>query len=234
MDNKFKTIGILGGIGPSASANMYVRIIEYMQKTHGAWDDADFPKVMVYSTSLAGFDENGIDDRELVVADLVEAVKKLEAMGSELIVVACNTVHYFDKQMEAAVNIPIVHMIDEACNDVKKQGFAKIGIACSQSTRDLMLYSNSLTKIGVEPIVATDEEQQIINSAIKDVMAGKQDTQTIQQLNIVFSRMQASGAESILLGCTELPLAINQQDTDIQLIDANHIVVRQAVELAIH
>lgn len=234
MASKFKTIGILGGIGPSASANMYKRIIEYMQKNYDAWDDTDFPKVMVYSTSLSGFDEYGISDKELVAADLVKAVKKLEDMGSELIVVACNTVHYFDKQMEAAVNTPLVHMIDQACSDAKNQGYAKVGIACSQSTRDLRLYSNGLTAIGIEPITATDDEQIIINTAIKDVMAGKQSLNTKSELNKILRRFRKSGAEAVLLGCTELPLAISEKDTDIKLIDANHVVIKQAVELAIN
>lgn len=232
MKNKFKTIGILGGIGPSASASMYMRIIEYMQKNYGAWDDADFPKVMVYSTSLSGFNEYGIADKELVAADLVQAVKKLEDMGSELIIVACNTVHYFDKQMEAAVTVPLVHMISEACSEVKKAGYTKVGIACSQSTKDLGLYRDGLTAIGVEPLVTTDEEQRIINGAIKDVMSGQQDSHTKSELNKVFKRFKASGAEAILLGCTELPLAISEDDTDSKLVDANHVVIKQAIELA--
>lgn len=230
---KSKTIGILGGIGPSASANMYVRIIEYMQKKYGAWDDADFPKVMVYSTALAGFDEFGIANEELVVADLVAAVKKLEDMGSDLIIVACNTVHYFDKQMEAAITVPLVHMIDEACADVKEKGFTKVGIACSQSTKDLNLYSDGLTSIGVEPVITTDEEQVIINGAIKDVMAGKQNSNTKVQLIKVFERFQEAGAQAVLLGCTELPLAILQADTKIQLIDANQVVVERAIEITL-
>lgn len=232
MKTKFKTIGILGGIGPSASANMYVRIVEYMQTHYGAWDDEDFPKVMVYSTALSGFDEYGIADKELVAADLVQAVKKLEDMGSELIIVACNTVHYFDEQMEKAVSIPLVHMIDQACSDVKKQGFAKVGVACSQSTKDLRLYYDGLIAIGVEPLATTEDEQVIVNNAIKDVMAGKQDSSTKSELNKVFKRFKEDGAKAVQLGCTELPLAISQSDTSIELVDANHVVVKQAIELA--
>lgn len=233
MKKRFKTIGILGGIGPSASANMYVRIINYMQQNYDAWDDADFPKVMVYSTALSGFDENGIENPSLVAADLVRAVKKLEAMGSDLIVVACNTVHHFDKQMDAALAIPLIHMIGEACNEVKDQGIKKVGIVSSQSTRDLKLYSDRLKAINIAPIVTTDDEQEVVNSVIQAVMAGKQDNSSKIQLNNVFERMQAAGAEAILLGCTEIPLAISQQDSTVNLIDANHVIVKQAVELAI-
>ena len=233
MKKNFKTIGILGGIGPSASANMYVRIIEYMQKHYEAWDDADFPKVMVYSTSLSGFDEYGIANEKLVAVDLVQAVKKLESMGSDLIVVACNTVHHFDKQMESAVTVPLIHMINEACADAKRAGYTKVAIACSQSTKDLGLYSSGLARIGIEPLVTTENEQSIVNNAIKDVMAGKQDDKTKADLNLVFNRFKESGAEAVLLGCTELPLAISQEDSELTILDANHIVVKQAIELAI-
>lgn len=233
MAKKFKTIGILGGIGPSASADMYRRIISYMQTNYGAWEDQDFPKVMVYSTSLAGFDEKGIVEPDLVTADLVNAVKKLEQMGSELVVVACNTVHHFDEKMEAAINIPLVHMVEEACKDASSQGFKTVAIACSQSTRDLELYSNWVKRLGMEPIVADDDEQAIINKAIEAVMAGKQSGENINELKHVFNRFGKSGAEAVVLGCTELPLAIGQGDVEIKILDANDIVVKQAILLSI-
>lgn len=233
MKDRFKTIGILGGIGPSASASMYSRVISYMQSHYGAWDDNDFPKVMVYSTALEGFDESGIADPDLVEKSLVDAAKKLESMGSDLIVVACNTVHYFDKQIEQAIGVPLVHMIDEACRDVSRRGIKKIGIVCSQSTRDLGLYSNALSSYGIEPLVCTDGEQAKINKVIMNVMAGKQGPDDIVALDTIFKRYQDSGAEAVILGCTEIPLAISQKDSNLELIDANDVVVSQAIEIAI-
>lgn len=227
-----KTIGILGGIGPSASASMYSRIISYMQNEYEAWEDDDFPPIMVYSISLEGFDEKGIADPKKAEENLVNAVKKLEQMGCDMIVIACNTVHYFDKQLEQTLSIPLVHMIAEACADVKKHGFTKVGIACSHSTRDLKLYSDGLSELSIEPVVATDEEQEVIDKAIVDVMAGKQDAQTTKNLNQVFDRYRADGAEAVVLGCTELPLAIQQKDAVIKILDANDIVVKEAVKLA--
>ena len=228
-----KTIGILGGIGPSASASMYSRVVRYMQTAYKAWDDADFPKIMVYSTSLQGFDETGIVDPEATKAGLVYAVQKLEAMGSDLVLVACNTVHYFDKEMQAALTVPLVHMVNEVCADTKRRGFKKVAIACSKSTRDLGLYSNGLLSLGIEAVVTTDKEQATVNAAIKDVMAGTQGSHTIYGLTQVFTRFKNDGAEAVILGCTELPLAITQSDSELLILDANDIVVRQAVKFAI-
>lgn len=229
---KFKTIGILGGIGPSASASMYSRIIKYMQNEFQAWDDGDFPPIMVYSTALEGFDEKGIADPGLAKDALVHGVQKLEHMGSDLVVIACNTVHHFDKEIQAAIQVPLVHMVEEACKDVKKQGYAKVAVACSQSTRDLELYTKSLKSLGLEPIVTTQKEQAVINNAIMEVMGGQQGSQTIFNLNTVFHAFKDRGAESVILGCTELPLAITQNDTDIKIFDANDIAVKEAVRLA--
>lgn len=203
-----------------------------MQTTYEAWDDADFPKIMVYSTYLEGFDENGIVDSEKVVAGLVEGVQQLEKMGSELVLVACNTVHHFDAEMQSAINVPLVHMINEVCHDTKQRGFSKVAVACSQSTRDLGLYSEGLRAQGIEPLVTTDDEQILVNTAIKDVMAGNQGARTIHDLSQVFERFSNDGAEAVILGCTELPLAIEQSDTKLLVLDANDIAVRQAVNLA--
>ena len=123
-------------------------------------------------------------------------------------------------------------MIDEASEDAVRRGFKKVGVVCSQSTRDLRLYSESLINRGIEPIVATDEEQKMINRAIKDVMAGEQGSHNIYDLNKVFENFVNKGAEAVILGCTEIPLAVTQNDTEILLLDANEVVVREAVRMS--
>jgi len=85
MKNKYKTIGILGGMGPVASANMYNKIISQAQKQLGAVQDIDYPLIILYSIGLEGFDETGIKDYAKVEKQLVAGVKHLEKCGAEII-----------------------------------------------------------------------------------------------------------------------------------------------------
>ena len=95
MANKFKTIGILGGMGPLAGATMFTELLKQAQKDYGAEQDNDYPRVILYSNPLESFDEKGQGDDAEISAELTKGIKVLEHAGAELIVVACNTVHKF-------------------------------------------------------------------------------------------------------------------------------------------
>jgi len=86
MYKKNKVIGVLGGMGPVASSNLYAKIIKYTQQEYGAVQDFDYPPIIIYSLPLVGFDETGIVNEELVKEQLIAGVKKLESAGCELII----------------------------------------------------------------------------------------------------------------------------------------------------
>ena len=141
-----KTIGVLGGMGPEASSNLYSKIIKYAQHEYGAVQDFDYPPIIIYSLPLFGFDETGIVDETLVKKQLIEGVKKLESAGSDLIIIACNTVHSYFKEMQSAINVPIFNIIEETKKRVVEFGYKKVGLFASESTNKLELYRQQLRK----------------------------------------------------------------------------------------
>lgn len=96
-----KTIGILGGMGPVASADTYVALVKTCQQKYNAVQDSDFPAVVLYSLPLSDFSHKGfsdnLDKQRVLVEQLVVALKRLENFGAEAIIIDCNTVHYFFK-----------------------------------------------------------------------------------------------------------------------------------------
>ena len=108
-----KTIGVLGGMGPAASATLYANMIEYAQSKYNAVQDTDYPPIIIYSLPLSGFDETGITDENLVKKQLIKGVQILEDAGCDSIVIACNTVHVFHDDMQKAVTIPVLHIVEE-------------------------------------------------------------------------------------------------------------------------
>jgi aspartate racemase len=233
MENKNKTIGVLGGMGPVASANLYIKIIKYAQDKYGAVQDFDYPSVIINSLPLLGFDETGIVDNDLVKTQLIEGVKKLEGAGCDLIIIGCNTVHIFFDEMQTAVKIPILNIIEETKKEVLKFGYKKVGLFASESTNKLKLYQERFQKDGMEVISANEQQQKILNTVIEHVMGGNQKIEDVIALKDVARQYMEQGAKAIVMGCTEIPLAINQSHTDIKLFDTIEIIVRSAVDFSL-
>lgn len=234
MKHKNKTIGILGGMGPSASADLYLRIIKYSQHKYGAVQDYEYPPIIIMSLAMDGFNETGIVDEKLVKKQLVDGVKKLQKAGADFIVIACNTVHIFYKQMQSAVKIPIINVIEETKNKVLESGFKKVGLFSSESTNKSRIYQDNLKQGDIDTISADEPQQKLLNSVIENVMAGKQGAKDKEILKQILTSFREQGAEAIVLGCTEIPLAINQADTDIKLFDTTQIIAELSVDFSLN
>jgi len=228
-----KSIGVLGGMGPEASANLYSKIIKYAQNEYGAVQDFDYPPVIIYSLPLFGFDETGIVDENLVKKQLIEGVKKLELAGCDIIIIACNTVHTYFDEMQASVKVPIFNIIEETKKRVEKLGYKKIGLFASESTNKLELYQKRFADSNIEIISPNPEQQQILNRVIEHVMGGNQKIEDVILLKEIARDYIRQGAEAIVMGCTEIPLAINQSHTDIKLFDTIEIIVQSAVDYSL-
>lgn len=230
---RHKTIGVLGGMGPEASSTLYREIIKHTQYQYQATQDNEYPPVLLYSIALDGFDETGITDAELVCSQLVEGVRKLERGGADFIIIGCNTVHHFHPQMQAAVDIPIFNIIEESKKEVLSYGFQKIGLFSSESTNALGLYQKCFDDSGISVISANDVQQAKLNRVIMNVMGGRQGLTDVFSLKEVLHEMAAIGAEGVVLGCTEIPLAFNQSHTDVRLFDTIEIIVKRAVSYSL-
>lgn len=228
-----KLIGILGGMGPSASASLYDRIIAYAQYEYHAVQDFDYPPIVLFSLPLIGFSETGFTDKAMVKKQLVDGVKKLEQAGCELIVVACNTVHYFHADMQAAVHVPVMNMLEVIAQEVAARGYTQAGLLCSSDTNQLGLYQQACTQAAITVLSPNAEQQLVLDRVIMRVMGGTQGQADIIALKEIGRSFAVAGAEALILGCTELPLAINQTHTDMPLFDSLDIVAKHAVDFSL-
>jgi|TARA_B100002003_G_C14149383_1_gene552778 aspartate racemase len=228
-----KTIGILGGMGPEASSNLYKKMIKYCQDKYGAVQDSDYPPIVIYSLPLLGFDETGIVDDMLVKEQLIKGVQKLEEIGCDLIIIGCNTVHIFYSDLQSAVKIPILNIIDETKKKVIKIGYKKVGLFASESTTKTKLYQEKFNKENISMIQPNEEQQKILNKIIENVMGGNQKTDDVIDLKNIADCFLKKGAEAIVIGCTEIPLVINQSQIDVKLFDTTEIIVKAAVDFSL-
>ena len=148
-------------------------------------------------------------------------------MGVDFIVIPCNTVHYFYEEMQAAVNIPIISIIEKTVDFAKN--FKKPIILSSETTNKLKLYENKLKENYVDFFSVDDQTQHVLNNIIKKVMSGND---CIKEKEIIYKKVQElkqKGADSVILGCTELPLALNQEFLKIKTISTLEILANATI-----
>ncbi|MBU0980763.1 MAG: amino acid racemase [Nanoarchaeota archaeon] len=210
--SRFKTIGILGGMGPESTAELYLRIIKLFQKKFGAKYDDDYPEMIIYNLPIPDVVEDPTrmqDIRDM----LVEDAKKLEALGVDIIGVACNTVDFFMPVMREAVSIPILSIIDEIREKVKRK--EKVGILATE----MAIKEGLFDSLGPELILPTEAQRKLLTRIIMNILSGRRYSDDASQINTMVKSMQDDGADLVVLGCTDLPLIYRRRKGVIDTID---------------
>lgn len=132
--------------------------------------------------------------------------------------------------MQKSISIPILSMIKETAKQAKFSNYNKVGLICSESTSKLKIYESELTQLGINAVKLESQEQETVNEVILKVMNGQNGEGEKYELRKIIENMVKKGAESVILGCTEIPLAISQKDTEVKVFDSNQVVAESALE----
>lgn len=224
-----KTIGVLGGMGPEASAELYFKIIKYCQKKYNAKLDEDYPSIIIYNLPAPQMIDN-LKNKNKLRSALIGGIKRLENAGADFIVVACNTAHYFLSDLQKNVSIPILSIIEEVGGLLVKNKIKKVGLLATITTIKQKIYENRLRNLGISILVPDKKSQRRVLSIIRKTIAGKSSERDRLFLKILIEKLKLKGAQSIVLGCTELPLIISQKDFSIPLVDTLQVLAETAVK----
>ncbi|AAL81104.1 aspartate racemase [Pyrococcus furiosus DSM 3638] len=225
-----KVIGILGGMGPLATVELFKRIVE---KTP-AKRDQDHPKIIIYNNPqipdrTAYILGRGEDPRP----QLIWTAKKLEKCGADFIVMPCNTAHAFIDDIRREVGIPVISMIEETAKRIASLGIKKAGLLATTGTIVSGVYHKELEKYGLEILTPTEEEQELVMKGIYEgVKAGNLDLGRNLLLQIA-RILEERGAEAIIAGCTEVSVVIKESDLRVMLIDPMNVIAEVAVKMAL-
>lgn len=222
-----KLIGIVGGMGPEATCDLYLKII----RNTPANNDQDHirtiidsnPKIPDRTAFIVG---QGPDPRPL----LVETAKNVEKAGACFLVLPCNTAHYFHKDVQEAVGIPVLHMMEEVARYLKGK-VDQVGILATSGTLRTGLYEKALSAVGIKPIVPGEDDQEKVMESIYLVKAGN--LERGREIILEQGRqLAARGAQAVIAGCTEIPLILKQGDLDVHVVDATEILAKACVRFA--
>ncbi len=210
-------------MGPEATAELYLRIIRLLQNKYGAKYDSDYPEIIIYNLPLPDVVENAVNQKKTVLA-LRYGLKKLESAGADFIVAPCNTICAFYPEIKDSVKIPVYSLVSETVNNVCNSGIREVGILGTQLTVQKAVYENDFKQRGVKSIRPTNQEMKETTQIILSILEGKKKISDKMKLLSIIKRMQDSGAKGIVLGCTELPLLLSQNDTKLPLFDTLKIL----------
>jgi aspartate racemase len=231
MATKEKVIGILGGLGPEATLDLYGKILA----ATGARTDQEHLHVLIDSNPK-------VPDRNKAIAGtgepaapaLIGMARRLEAAGADFLVVACNTAHAFAAEISAAVRIPLVSQIEETCEAVLRRmpGIRRIGVLAGQGCVDAGIYQRAFARRGIEMLLPPAAGQRQLMELIYRIKAGDTGTETRAAVRALGIGLFGAGAELVVAGCTEVPLVLAESDLPGPMIDATAVLAERAVAYA--
>ena len=227
-----KTIGILGGMGPAATADLQLKIIEM---TAADRDQDHIPMLIDSNSRIPDRTAAILYGGEDPVPEMLSSAKRLEAAGADFLIVPCNTAHYFIPRMQSEVGIPFLNMPEETAALLKKRGVAKAAVLATDGTVQSGLYGRALAGEGIEAIYPDEEQQRQLMSLIYDyIKHGIADPGKLpyEETKAIAEDMTARGAGAILLACTELPIAFGIMEITEACVDPTRVLAAAAIRAA--
>ena len=224
--NEYLKIGVLGGMGPEASVAFYNRIIKLFQQEQGAKHNFEYPEMLIHNMPSPDNVEAGVEDE---LADyLLNSTRMLEQAGMQLLAIPCNSAHVHIDKVMAAVQGKVMNILEETAKAVHQSGLRKVLLLATKSTLKYEIYQSYLKDLGIETIVPSQAHQEITTQAIMSVCGGSINSTTRSAMvKIVEAYPDAQG---VVLGCTEIPLIIGQEDLQIPCFDTAEILARATYE----
>lgn len=223
-----KSIGILGGMGPMATADLFQKITAF---TDAAGDSGH---IRVYIDSNASIPDrtaailNGGEDPVPAMAD---SLRKLELCGADCVIMPCNTAHYFLPRLEPETKLPFLSMVEAAAEACRTRFPGKTaGILATRGTLSAELYQKALSARGVPFLTPDEREREALMEVIyRGVKAGAPPSRYQEDFRSVIGGMTSRGAECFLLACTELPLAVQALGLELPCVDPTEELAKAAV-----
>ncbi len=220
-----KKLGVIGGMGPLATALFMELVIEMTDAAkdseHITMDIVNIPTIPDRTDYILG------RSTESPVKDIIRIKKDLEARGAEVIAMPCNTAFYFYDEL-IKEGIALIHAIEETAICLKEAGIQCVGVLATDGTIQTGLFQKGLAQYGIETRIPDEEHQKLVMSMIyEDVKAGRKISE--HKIKAVESQLQAKGAEVLILGCTELSVAKRSGLVSAGYLDTLEVMARKAV-----
>ncbi|MBF4484166.1 MULTISPECIES: aspartate/glutamate racemase family protein [unclassified Flavobacterium] len=225
-----KIIGLIGGISWVSTADYYKLINEGVNEKLGG---LNFSECLIYSFNYADIKKNNEkSDWDSTFNMLLNASQFLKQGGAEAIVLCANTMHFIADRLEAAVELPIIHIATATAVEIEKQELKKVGLLGTKFTMELDFFKDKLLAKGIQAIIPQSEEDKdfIHTTIFEELGKGLVTNETKKRYLEIANQLIKEGAEGIILGCTEIPLVIKPGELSVPIFDTALIHSKAAVD----
>ncbi|MEH0022118.1 MAG: aspartate/glutamate racemase family protein [Desulfobacter sp.] len=227
-----KTIGLLGGMSWESTVGYYRAINNGVRETLGGLHSA---KIAMYSVDFAQIETlQHSGDWEGTAKILSEAAKNIQAAGADVLLICTNTMHKVAPEIEAAIQIPLLHIADATAEVIVDKGMKTVGLLGTAFTMEQEFYKGKLTNdYGLEVLTPNRHDRDLVHNVIyQELCMGKIRSGSKMEYLRIIDALAAQGAEAVILGCTEIGMLVNQADTKVALLDTTAIHAEKAIEYA--
>ncbi|KAB8153118.1 amino acid racemase [Kordia sp. TARA_039_SRF] len=227
-----QTIGLIGGITPQSTILYYQILNELAEKYVG---NSHTAKCIINSVDFGQIHKLQAEGRwDLLDELMADAGKNLENAGANMILICANTMHLTIEAVRNNVSIPVIHIAEATAEKISAQKLKTIALLGTKYTMELDFYKEVLTSFGIQTLIPNAEERKEVHRVIYEELSKGQLKESSREAYIkIINRLQNEGAEGVILGCTEIPLLIQQKDVLIPVFDTTTIHATKAMELAI-
>lgn len=224
-----KTVGIIGGLGPETTSEFYMELIFSCKQLN----KNSYPPILINSIPLPfNIEKDAIADgigEDRCLPYLLKAAKNLEKAGADFLVLPCNSLHKFIKEIRQTVNIPVLSILEETSKFLKKEGIKKVAIIATPITIQNHLYEKPLKISGITTIIPDSLQQAKIGKLILNLVSNRYDNKDRDMLVKVIQDFGKRKVKNIILACTDLQLLIPKQD-NFQIYDTMKILLDATVK----
>jgi aspartate racemase len=227
-----KTMGLIGGMSWESSIEYYRIINEAVRAKLGGLHSA---KSIMYSVDFAEIEVLQHQGKwEEATELMIAAAKNVENGGADFVIICTNTMHKMADEVQRHIHIPLLHIADATAERVKARGLRKIGLLGTKFSMEEDFYKGRLTRHGLEVVIPTPEEREVVHRIIYDELCIGKIVQASKKRYLgIMHGLVENGAEGIVLGCTEISLLIRDEDSHVPLFDTTRIHALAAVDYAL-
>ena len=224
-----KRIGILGGMSHESTLTYYDF---FHKKYYEKYHNCDYPEIAVYSLNfqkIIDFEHNG--DKQGYIKYLMQGIQGLTNAGADFVIMAANSPHALFPELVEQSKVPMISIAEETIKKAKKDRMKRLLLTGIKYTMQAPFYKEVGKKYGIEIVTPSGKEQDRINSIIFDELCLGVFKENSKKR--ILSIIESYPLDGVILGCTELPLLIEQKDTSIPLLNTSEIHVEAALEYAL-
>ncbi|AHE56928.1 aspartate racemase [Sphingomonas sanxanigenens DSM 19645 = NX02] len=228
-----RMIGLIGGMSWASSAEYYRLLNEGVRARLGGTASA---RCLLWSFDFADIEAlQHAGDWSRLTERMVDAARRLEAAGADLLLICTNTMHRMAHDVQSAIGIPLIHIADPTAERIVAAGLRKVGLLGTAFTMEQDFYKGRLAeRYGLEVIVPDEGDRATVHRIIYDeLVAGRIEPSSREAYRAVIARLVGAGAQAVILGCTEIMLLVGPEDSPVPIFDTTAIHAAAALDQAL-